>query len=256
MTIKLLSGTAEKDGVELAPRHAYVFRGTKTKILTWQGCELEIDGRTEEENDRENAQPTENPACAVLNLHGKLGELRAQGREGPRVLVTGPKDAGKTAVTRALTSYATRQGFQPLTVNVNPREGMLSLPGTLSAAVFATIMDPETGWGSTPTSGPSSTPVKLPLVYYYGREKAEEEPEFFKEIVGKLAGTVSGRLSEDEDVKRSGVFVDGFGVEERSEVGIDLIDHVVDEFSSLFSHPDIYIDAKKASVAMANFTPS
>lgn len=158
-----------------------------------------------------------------------------EGREGPRVLVTGPASVGKTTLVRTLASYATRRSHQPLVVNLNPREGMLSLPGTLSASVFASILDPEAvdGWGSTPISGPSPVPVKLPLVFYYGRAGVEEDTEFWRELVGKLAGTVSGRLSEDEQVKASGVMADGVAVGEGDGVALELLAHAVDELSGM-----------------------
>lgn len=239
VVVKVQSGTAEKDGTELAPRNAYTFSGIKSKILTWHGCELEIEGQCATESVAEYLGPADNPANAIVNLHGYLNEMREaavrERREGPRVLITGPARAGKSGVARTIASYATRQGYQPLVVNMNPQEGMLTLAGSLSAAVFATVMDPEAvdGWGSTPTSGPSSVPVKLPIVHYYGRESAEEEPDFYREITARLAGTVSGRLSEDEDVRKSGVVVDSIGISEEcgSQVGMDLVAHIVDEFS-------------------------
>ncbi|KAM0435817.1 hypothetical protein ACHAPT_002708 [Fusarium lateritium] len=235
--VKVLSGTAEKDGVELAPRNAYNFSGVKSKILTWHGCELEIDGRCDNESIADYANPTDNVANLHLNLHGQLNDMRQaaarEGREGPRVLITGASNTGKTTLAKTLTSYATRQGYQPLVVNADPKEGLLSLPGTLSASVLATVMDPEAvdGWGSTPTSGPSSVPVKLPLVFYYGRESPEEDPDFYRELVSKLAGSVSGRLSEDESVRSSGVIIDGTGLPEQTKDGFDLVAHIVDEFS-------------------------
>ncbi|WAO92601.1 MRNA cleavage and polyadenylation factor CLP1 [Fusarium falciforme] len=235
--VKVLSGTAEKDGVELAPRNAYNFSGVKSKILTWHGCELEIDGRCDSESIADYGNPTENVANSHLNLHGQLNDMRQaaarDGREGPRVLITGGVNTGKTTLAKTLTSYATRQGYQPLVVNADPKEGLLSLPGTLSASVLATVMDPEAvdGWGSTPTSGPSSVPVKLPLVFYYGLESPEEDPDFYRELVSKLAGSVSGRLNEDENVKSSGVIIDGTGLPEQTKDGFDLVAHIVDEFS-------------------------
>ncbi|KAH7143745.1 Pre-mRNA cleavage complex II protein Clp1-domain-containing protein [Dactylonectria macrodidyma] len=237
LILKLLSGTAEKDGIELAPRNAYSFSGLKSKILSWHGCELEIDGSCEREFTTEYANPTENPANTHLNLHGQLNDMRVaaarEGREGPRVLVAGPANTGKTTLVKTLTSYATRQGYQPLLVNTDPREGMLSLPGTLSAGVFATVMDPEAvdGWGSTPTSGPSGVPVKLPLVFYYGRESPEDDPDFYRELTSKMAGSASGRLSEDVSVRSSGVIVDTVGISDENKLGVDLMAHLVDEFS-------------------------
>ncbi|KAG5990216.1 hypothetical protein E4U54_004152, partial [Claviceps lovelessii] len=237
LVVKLVSGTAEKDGVELALRNAYSFAGIKSKILTWHGCELEIEGRTEQDSVAEYPAPQANPATSHVNLHARLAEMRAAAardkREGPRVLVTGPAATGKTTLVRTLTSYATRQAHEPIVVNADPEEGMLSLPGSLSASVFATVMDPEAadGWGSTPTSGPSAVPVKLPLVYYFGHRSPEDDADLYGELTSKLAGTVSGRLSEDDGVRSSGVIVDSWGVDEKSKVGIDLLAHVVDELS-------------------------
>lgn len=220
--------------MELAPRNAYVFGGSRSHLLSWHGCELEIDGHCDE-SVAEYPIPADNPANALVNLHTQLNGLRAaaarERREGPRVLVAGARATGKTTVAKMLAGYATRQGHQPLVVNMDPEDGMLTLPGALSAGVFATVMDPESvdGWGATPTSAPSSVPVKLPIVHFYGRRSPVEDAEFYRELTGRLAGTVSGRLSEDDHVRSSGVIVDTAAVSEGE--GVDLLAHIVDEMS-------------------------
>lgn len=135
-------------------------------------------------------------------------------------------------------------------VNVDPREGMLSLPGTLSAAVFATLMDLETeggsGWGGAPSSGPSAVPVKLPLVYNYGYAKPSDAPDLYRGLVTRLAGAVASRMSEDSAVENSGLLIDTPAVTAEDDgatatanshgkhshlMSIDLLSHIIDEFS-------------------------
>ncbi|UQC76384.1 pre-mRNA cleavage complex II protein Clp1 [Colletotrichum lupini] len=237
ITLKLLSGTAEKDGTELALQHIYTFAGTRSKILTLQGCELEVEGVLAEESVAEYAKPQDSPANSVLNLHFQLTAMRqraaAERREGPRIAVCGPPTTGKTSLTRTLTSYAARVGAQPLVVNTDPKEGMLSLPGTLSASVVGSLLDVEAvdGWGTTPTSGPSQVPVKLPLVYYYGHASSEEDPAKYKELVSKMAATVTSRLGQDPEVKGSGMIIDTQAVTETNQVGMENFVHVVEELS-------------------------
>lgn len=237
VTVKLVSGTAEKDGTELAPGTIYVFSGVRTKILTWHRCELEIEGQPDFASTVEFG--LNKFANATINLHGHLKQRRENatrlGTEGPRILIAGPLAVGKSTLARTLAAYATKQGYQPLVVNADPEDGILTLPGTLSAAVFATVMDVEAvgdGWGGTPTSGPSSVPVKLPVVHYYGHRKPSEEPEFYKAMVSRLAGTASARMSGVPEVKRSGVIVDSFGIDERKLADITSLGHIIEEMSS------------------------
>ena len=175
---------------------------------------------------------------AYLNLHMLLASQRADaaahgGRPGPRVLVCGAANSGRTSLVRALAAWAAKTGAQCAVVNGEPREGLLTLPGTLSAAVFASLMDAESesGWGAAPTSGPSAVPVKLPLVHHFGREKAEDDVALYKTLVSRLAGGVTARLTADPAVGSAGLLIDAPAV---SRDGVELLAHVVEEFSGGF----------------------
>lgn len=241
--MRLVSGTAERDGTELALNVTYKLRGIKSKILTWRGCELEFEPAGDfGEYVAEYMTPDETPQVSYLNLHflldGLRRDARARGATGPRVLIAGARDVGKTSLARTLAALAVKSGAQPVVVNTDPREGMLSLPGTLTAAVYATIMDLDgegtNGWGGTPTSGPSGVPVKLPIAQYYGRQGALDDVQLYKELVSKLAGSATARMSGDADVKSSGMIIDtpGIGSSGQIEAGnLDVLAHVVDEFS-------------------------
>ncbi|KAL2821695.1 hypothetical protein BJX63DRAFT_378943 [Aspergillus granulosus] len=252
--VKLQTGTAELFGTELAPSQTYTFSGTKAAIYTWHGCTLEVSagdavtgldgmpaatahggfgaGGCQSEYTAE-----ETPMVEYANVHFALETLRneakATGKDGPRVLILGPEDAGKTSVSKILTAYAVKVGRQPIVVNLDPTEGMLSVPGTLTATTFRAMLDVEEGWGSSPMSGPSAVPVKLPLVYFYPMANPlEAEGTVYRPIVSRLALSVMGRMAEDEDARETGIIVDTPGILSHSRAGaLEMINHIVTEFS-------------------------
>lgn len=181
------------------------------------------------------------------NVHFALETMRQQakatGNDGPRVLILGPENAGKTSFAKILTAYATKVGRQPLVVNLDPGEGLLSVPGTLTAAPFRTMIDVEEGWGNSPLSGPSPVPVKLPLVYFYPMQSPlEAEGSVYRPIVSKLALSVTGRMAEDEDARETGIIVDTPGLLSQGKPGSEeMINHIVTEFSSMSICTQLYM---------------
>jgi polyribonucleotide 5'-hydroxyl-kinase len=232
LTVKLQSGTAEFFGTELAPSTTYTFQGTKGAIFTWHGCRLDIGGEVESDYVAE-----ETPMMSCANLHFALELLRDQSvasgstEMGPRVLVVGPENSGKTSLVKILTAYAAKTSRQPMVINLDPKQGMLSVPGSFSAAAYSSIVDIEEGWGSSPISGPSPIPVKMPLVYHYGL-KDPEEGKVFKPLVTRMALAVTSRLEEDKLSKQAGFIIDSSGAISHGKNGVyENIEHIVSEFS-------------------------
>ena len=229
--VKVLSGTAELFGTELALNQTYTFSGCKSAIYTWHGCRVDVTGNCQIDYVAE-----ETPMNSYANTHFALENLRQGAVEnrtlGPRVLVVGPENAGKTTLVKVLASYATRTGRQPIVVNLDPKEGLLSVPGTLSTIVLDSIVDVEQGWGTSPSNGPSQIPVKLPLVYYYGHEDPEAKSEIYMPILTRLALSVINRMEDDAEVKQAGCIVDTSGAISQGKGGYDIINHAVAEFSS------------------------
>ena len=119
--LKLVSGTAEVFGSEIVSEQTYTFTGTKAAIFSYHGATLFVRG-----------SPTvayvagETPMSLYINLHFTL-EKRRQGAEdshqgGPRILILGSENAGKTSLAQILISYAVRQGRKPVFVGLDPKQ--------------------------------------------------------------------------------------------------------------------------------------
>lgn len=227
--IRLISGSAELFGVELAPKQTYNFSGCKGAIFTWQGCLLEVTGDAESEY---SAKETEY-AVEWLNLHGMLETARdeAQADGGPRMLVVGPDHAGKSSLVRSLAAWAVKGGRTPTIVNMDPREGLLAPPGTLTAVSVASQLDVGNGYGITPISGPTVTPVQTPLNYSFPYPSSAEKPAVYKALITRMALSVSNRLEEDATAKQSGMIIDTPGSLNDPKSNYDLINHIISEFS-------------------------
>ncbi|EXJ84352.1 hypothetical protein A1O3_05019 [Capronia epimyces CBS 606.96] len=234
--LKLLRGTAELFGTELVIGNTYTFTATKAAIYTWHGCSFEVRG----DALQSEYIAEETPMSEYINVHFALETLRdqakAHGRQGPRVLILGPDNAGKSSLAKILTGYSNRSSRSPLVLNLDVKEGVMSIPGTFTATVFKTLMDIEEGWGTAPMSGPNGAiPVKLPLVYFYGSPRPEEkEGKVYKAQIRRLALAISGRLANDAETRESGLIIDTPGSltsSKTGQVGYDIIQDIVSEFA-------------------------
>ncbi|TGZ84796.1 Clp1-domain-containing protein [Ascodesmis nigricans] len=230
LELKLTHGTAEIFGTELPLSQKFTFSGTKAAVYTWNGCTLEITGSPSVGYISEEV-----PMSEYINLHFALEKARGRaaelnGGQGPRVMIVGPEDAGKTSLVKTLAGYAVRSGRKPVVVNLDPKEGMLSLPGTLTAVSFNTILDVEEGWGTSLTSGPGPVPAKTPLVYYYGMERPSENEKLYRKLSARMALAVTSKLSSSDVNRASGCIIDTSGLL-ASKQSYDLISHIVAEFS-------------------------
>merc|ERR1711865_731442 len=102
VALTLISGAAEVFGAELAVGHTNVIpSGSKIAAFTWHGCVLEVVGKPDV-----MYVANETPMRLYQNIHILLDQRRQAAREtgarGPRVLVAGPSDSGKSTLCRIL----------------------------------------------------------------------------------------------------------------------------------------------------------
>lgn len=106
-TLTLRKGSCELWGLELALNHPYALTGgAKLALFTWHGCVVDVECDNLEisyTSDETNAN------VAFVNTHAQLEALRdealASQGEGPRVLIVGPAESGKSSLARVLIAY-------------------------------------------------------------------------------------------------------------------------------------------------------
>ncbi|CAG8481284.1 8585_t:CDS:10 [Cetraspora pellucida] len=219
--LKLISGTAEIYGTEIGIGPEYEFSGRKIAIFTWHGtCSVEYVAN-------------ETPMTSYLNMHLALEQRReaakAKGEQGPRVMIVGPEDVGKTSLSKILLAYTLRQSRQPIFVDL---DGSITMPGTLTATPINQIIDVEEGFGSSATTSPSLGSSMLPIVYYYGYSDPGENVKLYKVLTAKLAQSVKRRIAEDEDARISGMMIDTSGLIDST--GYEIIQHCVVDRGKVF----------------------
>ncbi|RIB22296.1 Pre-mRNA cleavage complex II protein Clp1-domain-containing protein [Gigaspora rosea] len=218
--LKLISGTAEIYGTEIGIGPEYEFSGRKIAVFTWHGtCSVEYVAN-------------ETPMTSYLNMHLALEQRReaakAKGEQGPRAIIVGPEDVGKTSLSKILLAYALRQSRQPIFVDLDVNEGSITMPGTLTATPINQIIDVEEGFGSSATTSPSLGSSMLPIVYYYGYPDPGENVKLYKVLTAKLAQSAKRRIAEDDDARISGMVIDTSGLIDNT--GYEIIQHCVDVF--------------------------
>ncbi|CAH0520151.1 unnamed protein product [Peronospora belbahrii] len=217
VSIRLKSGSAELFGVELAIDHTYTFCDRKLAIFTWYGCTLEVNGMPEVAYTSE-----ETPMDSYLNIHTQVQRRREiakiQHLPGPRLLVCGPIDSGKSTLTQILVNYALRLNEKPTLVELDASQGFLSVPGTLSASPL----------DMNSLSIEEEFILTNPLVYFYGHTMSSENVELFRYHQQQLAKSVKRRMENDIEVNASGCVINTCGWVDGQ--GFDLLVHAIKDF--------------------------
>ncbi|KAG0049992.1 hypothetical protein BGZ83_005199 [Gryganskiella cystojenkinii] len=243
--LRLVTGTAEIFGTELGQNVDYEFSGRKIAVFTWHGCKLLVTGTCAVEYLAE-----ETPMVSYLNMHLALEQRRvlvSQGKnngQGPRVLIVGPNDVGKTSLSKLLLSYALRQSRQPIYVDLDCSEGSITMPGCLTATPLTEMIDVEEGFGSSATSAPTAGSAVMPLAYYYGFPSPKDNVKLYNVLLNRLAQSVKRRLEEDEAAKKSGIIIDTNGLIDST--GYEIIAQCINAFSIdvilVLGHERLYSD--------------
>ena len=217
--LTLRQGSAELYGVELALNKTYTLAadtgGMKLAIFTWHGCVVDVECRDGVSLEISYTSDETNSNVAAVNTHAQLEALRdeaaASQQHGPRVLVVGPTESGKTSLAKVLTAYAVKLGRTPILVDLDPADNCLSITGALAACCMDQDSISVETYATTgiPVNRHSTQQQAQPLVLWHG--KTELSPDLYREQVGALGRKIEARLEHDEWARSSGIIVNTNG---------------------------------------------
>lgn len=206
--VEVDQGPAEVFGVALLPRHSYSFPCGKFAIFTWYGCQVRFTEGAAAVTTAYTSDDT--PMVQYVTVHGNLEmqrEAAAAAPEGsiaargPRVMIVGPTDSGKTSFAQMLVSYAVRKERRPIFVDLDPGQGTVGTPGCIGACA----VDEESVFAE------HGIVAKSPIVFYYGHTSVAENAEYLRRLIEQLAACVDKRLNVDPLARSSGLVINTCG---------------------------------------------
>ena len=223
VTVTLKSGDAEIFGYELSRNAPKTLTGCKCAVFTWHAAQIQIEGTPDAVYEA-----TDTPMRSYVNLHAGLEErrkaARSQNARGPRILVVGNTDAGKSTLCKLLCGYAARADAQvqpgdephwvPIFVDLDVGQNAVTPPGTISAVPVDAPVDPVSGWS-----------CEAPLVYFYGHASPGENPAHYKALVEAMSRVLAQREADDPLASAAGLVVNTMGWTDG--LGYDLLLHAV-----------------------------
>nr|CAB3231681.1 polyribonucleotide 5'-hydroxyl-kinase Clp1 [Phallusia mammillata] len=198
--LDLIDGSAELFGTELVRSRSYIFEsGAKIAVFTWFGCSLRLTGKVEAAYVSKDT-----PMVIYLNTHAAIEQMRKVSEQkdtlGPRILVCGPQDVGKSTVGRLLINYAVRLGRKPTLIDLDVGQGGVSIPGTVGALTVERPADPVDGFD-----------LKVPLVYHFGHTSPNGNIKLYEVLISRLADVFNAKCDFNKQVKHSGCIVNTCG---------------------------------------------
>ncbi|EMS46112.1 hypothetical protein TRIUR3_09742 [Triticum urartu] len=164
-----------------------------------------------------------------VNTHAILDARRARARaaqggdleasQGPRVIVVGPTDSGKSTLCKMLLSWAAKLGWKPTYVDLDIGQGSITIPGCISATPIEKPIDIVDG-----------IPLEMPLAYFYGHPNPSINPDVYKALMRELAQTLETQFSGNAESRAAGMVINTMGWVEG--LGYELLLNAIEIFKA------------------------
>ncbi|KAH7830053.1 putative mRNA cleavage and polyadenylation factor CLP1 [Monocercomonoides exilis] len=201
VTVTLKDRTCECFGAELALDAEYTLPPDQSiALFSWEGCTVNVKGKP----DSIYIAPA--PCMQEYqNIHWALETMREQAKEtdtyGPRAIIIGPSDSGKSTLATILLNYAVKMGRTPLFIDLDIGQGVISPPGTIAASVIKRQVDIEE----------SAVKFENPVIFYYGFVDARPNFPRLHSLIQRLGEVIEAKMAMDPAIKYSGCIINTCG---------------------------------------------
>jgi len=217
--ITIIEGQAEIFGTELVRNKQYVFgSGSRLAVFTWHGCIVQVEGNVEV-----GYISGETPMVIYLNVHMAIEQMRQKVEKeeprgtGPRVMICGPVNVGKSTLSKILLNYSVRMGRRPVFVDLDVGQGCIAVPGTIGALLVERPADVVEGFS-----------LQTPLVYNFGHSTPAEAEKLYDSLVSQISTAVFKHFDQNEKAGVSGCIINTCGWVTGS--GFKRLLHIVEAF--------------------------
>lgn len=226
LSLSLLEGTGEVFGSELKLKKKYFFTSCELVIFTWnsKGCKIRLKGNFQITSyNSSNTMMLE-----YLKVNMSLDNMRRLAKEsiqkkimlkkkidiiqtdideefskilpsiGPRVLIVGSQNSGKTTLCQILTCYAIRSGFNVTLIDIDPSLNMISLPGSISGIFLNRPFKVEVG---------INLEENTPIVFWYGFERIKKNRRLYMKTVKNLIKAIKTRWLFNKCARSGGCMI-------------------------------------------------
>ncbi|CAD5225586.1 unnamed protein product [Bursaphelenchus okinawaensis] len=194
--LELTEGDAEMFGTPLIRYKKYqIPAGFRGAVYAMKSAVIEIAGPLESAYTAHAAVPM----VPYRNVHAGLRTKRirtAPYQTGPKVLIAGPKDVGKSTLCKLLGNYAVRTGNQVLYVDLDPGQNIV-FPGCLSVINVEKLSHPLYGFDTD-----------KPYALNFGSLNPLKNQKLYDIMVEHISEVVNKKLKAIDKFRKGGVIID------------------------------------------------
>ncbi|KAH3711010.1 hypothetical protein DPMN_070509 [Dreissena polymorpha] len=182
----------------------------------------------------------ETPMVVYLNTHVALEQMRMKSEEdtsrGPRIMICGPTDVGKSTLCNLLLNYGVRLGRAPMLVDLDVGQGQVSIPCTMGAFTVERPSDLEEGFSQS-----------APIVFHFGHTSPTKNLTLYNLLVARVADVINMKCDTFKKVNHSGVIINTGGWVRGS--GYDSLKHTAGSFEvdiiAILDQERLYTEMKR-----------